>query len=365
MSRETAVYHGADDLPADVVELIAQAERESLTFGLPWYRNFLGSVAQPDDRVRFHVLRRDARARIVLPVFERGGGLPLHARIEALGNYYTSLYAPAVDETADDEDMSALLHSLRRGPPWLASLRLQPMDRDARAYRLLLAGLRRAGLLPFEFYCFGNWFLRVPADWAAYLASRTSKMRSNIKRMEKKLADDGGSVEIIVDRAHHARAVEAYERVYASSWKPQEPYPGFMPGLIARAGEGGWLRLGVVWLKGQPIAAQVWMVANGKADIYKVAYDEAFKDYSPGTVLTAQLMRHVIEQDRVTEVDYLIGDDAYKKTWMSDRRERWGVVAYNPRTLPGALGALRESLGRRLKPVIERLKARRKPASET
>ena len=57
-------------------------------------------------------------------------------------------------------------------------------------------------------------------------------------------------------------------------------------------------------------------------------------------------MRHVIEVDRVKEVDYLIGDDPHKQFWMSHRRERWGIVAYNPRTLTGALGLLREVLGR-------------------
>jgi hypothetical protein len=209
-------------------------------------------------------------------------------------------------------------------------------------------------LRPFEFYCFGNWYLAAPADWTAFLASRTSKMRSNVKRMEKKLAQEEGTVEIVRDRDDVARGLAAYEQVYARSWKQQEPYPGFMPGLIACAAEGGGLRLGIVWLRGQPIAAQVWLVSHGRAEIYKVAYDEAFKEYSPGTVLTARLMQHVIEVDRVREVDYLIGDDEYKRTWMSDRRERWGVVAYDPTTLAGAAGAAREWLGRQLKHAWQR-----------
>jgi CelD/BcsL family acetyltransferase involved in cellulose biosynthesis len=55
-----------------------------------------------------------------------------------------------------------------------------------------------------------------------------------------------------------------------------------------------------------------------------MAYDEAFAEYAPGTLLTSHLMEYVIDQDHVTEVDYLIGDDAYKKDWMSCRRGALG-----------------------------------------
>ena len=59
--------------------------------------------------------------------------------------------------------------------------------------------------------------------------------------------------------------------------------------------------------------------------------------FSAGTLLTAFLMAHTLDNDKVREVDYMIGDDAYKKGWMSHRRERWGIIAYNPSTPRGLL----------------------------
>ena len=86
-------------------------------------------------------------------------------------------------------------------------------------------------------------------------------------------------------------------------------------------------------------------MANGRAEIFKVAYDEAYKSHTAGTLLTAALMERVLDHDQVCEVDYLIGDDPYKKTWMSHRRERWGIAAYNPRTLVGLFGLARHLAG--------------------
>jgi CelD/BcsL family acetyltransferase involved in cellulose biosynthesis len=57
------------------------------------------------------------------------------------------------------------------------------------------------------------------------------------------------------------------------------------------------------------------------------------------------MMQHVIDVDEVVEVDYLVGDDPYKKDWMNHRRERWGIVAYNPSTFLGVVGIVRQVLG--------------------
>ena len=155
------------------------------------------------------------------------------------------------------------------------------------------------------------------------------------------------------------RMLADYQSVYASSWKQAEPHADFIPGLISLCARKGWLRMGVARLQGRAIAVQLWMVAQGKVEIYKLAYDEAYKAYSPGTLLTQLLMQHVFEQDAAVEIDYLIGDDDYKRGWMSQRRERWGIIAFNPRTLGGLVGWSREAIGRQ----VRRIKALRAPAA--
>ena len=61
--------------------------------------------------------------------------------------------------------------------------------------------------------------------------------------------------------------------------------------------------------------------------------------------MTAHLIEHSLEQDRVTAIDYLSGDDPYKQTWMSGRRERVGLIACNLGNPRGALIAAYEYAG--------------------
>lgn len=350
------VFAHPDAFPPDVQRFFTGAEVISVEFGVAWYRNLVNAVYQRHPGVRFYVLRRGGRPVAALPIL--AAEEPFGQRVESLSNYYTALYAPLVAPELKARDLLPLVFAVRKAHAPLSRIRLAPMDPQAHGYRVLLDALRLSGLVPFPFYCFGNWFLKVESDWPAYLAGRGGTLRNTIKRMGKKFAAEGGSLQLVQGVDEASAGLDAYERVYAASWKVAEPHVGFVPGLVQTCAERGWLRLGVAWLKDVPIAAQIWMVADGKAYIYKVAYHEDYKAFAPGTLLTSMLMQHAIETDSVREVDYLIGDDPYKKTWMSDRRERWGLVAYNPGSIRGLAGLAIEVAGRTVKSLRSRFQRR-------
>lgn len=347
--QRMTVYRHPGDFPAEVRSLFDAAERTSFEFGHKWYRNLLDAVYPGSDAPSFYVLWVDKVPIAALPllVTRKWNG----RYVESLTNFYSALYAPVLSESARAEHLLPLLRAIRRDHAPLASLRFAPMDPGTRSHQLLRQALELDGLKVFDFFCFGNWYLTGFSDWAKYLASRGGTLRSTIKRMGKKFGADGGTIEIVQSGPRLDPALQAYETVYANSWKLPEPYPQFVPGLIAACAEQNWLRLGVAWINNEPIAAQLWIVAGGRASIYKVAYDERFKAYAPGTLLTSHLMEHVLTVDNVSEVDYMIGDDKYKKTWMSDRRERRGLIAYNARSVAGVFGYCKELIGRAIRRV--------------
>ncbi len=355
------VFRHPDEFPADVAAFFAAAEMDNFEFGADWYRNFVDHVDGVAGQARFFVLRQGNAVTAALPLLQQRGSFPLRRELKSLANYYTALYSPLLSATSSADELALLLKSALRLAGSPDSLTFRPLDPQAPAYQLLLQALRLAGLPAYEFFCFGNWYEPVRQTWPAYLAERDGKIRSTIKRMGKKFAAEGGELTILTDAGDIERMLDDYQSVYGASWKQAEPHVNFIPGLISLCARKGWLRMGVARLQGRAIGAQLWMVAQGKVEIYKLAYDEAYKGYSPGTLLTQLLMQHVFEHDAAVEIDYLIGDDDYKRGWMSQRRERWGIIAFNPRTLGGLAGLAREALGR----MARRFKTQRSSAAAT
>lgn len=271
-------------------------------------------------------------------------------RLEGLSNFYTPLFGlangTAVDEAALDQHLKAL-----RKISGLSELRFAPMDSGGESFQVLSSCLRRAGWWVGDYFCFGNWYHAVTeGSWSDYLAKRPGRVRTTLARAERRLAKAGFHIEIVKDAGEPLeQAIQAFVAVYGTSWKTPEPYPEFIPGLCRMAAGKRYLRLGVLRMNEKPIAAQLWLVANATAYIVKLAYDPQFAHFSPGSVLTAAMFRHALDKDRVSCIDYLIGDDSYKTDWMSSRRERRGVIAFNPGSFPGLIGALRHFVGARLR----------------
>jgi CelD/BcsL family acetyltransferase involved in cellulose biosynthesis len=293
---------------------------------------------------------------LVLPLGPPAGGACLHLMagdggrgVQALSNYYTGLFGPVgpVADLGHDDWLRAVQSVRATAAP--VRWNLHPLSEKAAWSLDLERSLRRCGYWTDRYFCFGNWFQPVPpGGFAVYWAARPSALRNTVARARKRLDKQGDwRLEIVTQPGPAlAGAIEAYTAVYSRSWKTPEPNPLFMPSLIRLAAEQGWLRLGLVWVGGAPVAAQLWLVAGGKANIFKLAYVQGQEKLSAGSVLTAELMRHVMDVDRVGEVDFLSGDDAYKADWMAQRRERVGLVAFDQRHWRGWLAALRHRLGR-------------------
>ena len=353
-------------LPSSYQHLFEAAGNTWYDHSLAWFQNFERTALDDGDRVFIYGVERDSQAGEAVAAlamkFGRKQEIGLSGRgLSSLSSFYTISFGPAVDASAGDlgDALQALASFICSENPRWDFVHLRPLDPASAFYPVLMKSLQDAGMVVQTYSCFGNWYLEVRGlGFNEYLATLPPAMQNTIRRKSKKLEKTGRAhIDIVTGTEGLESAIESYERVYLSSWKRPEPYPNFVPGLIRTLADRGWLRMGVVYLEDQPIAAQVWIVNAGRATIYKLAHDEKFDEFSAGTVLTARLIQQVLDQDKVFEMDFGSGDDPYKKNWLSMCRKRRGIIAMNPRTWQGCAGIVRHVGGRAVKSAWQSLLA--------
>jgi len=271
-----------------------------------------------------------APARPLLVVAEDEHGvlaLPLTASpagLAACANWYSFWARPLTDAP-------------HRAVPLIAAAARSLADHGALDFAPLPT--REAGWMARGFRAAG-WFASVePAhvnrvlaldgrSHAEWFATRPGALRATVRRKGAK-----GRVACRILTGFDAEAWQAYEAIYAASWKPGEASPAFLRAFAEVESAAGRLRLGLATIGDTPVAAQVWTVEAGTAFIHKLAHRIDAREASPGTLLTAALMAHVIDRDGVATVDFGTGDDPYKADWMDEVRPRWRLVARHPAAL--------------------------------
>lgn len=277
-------------------------------------------------------------------------------RLEALSNYYSPVFAPLLAPGSAGAAANALGAYVAGNTTSADIVDLRPMNADSAFFKEARAALEGVGYWTDCYFCFHNWYLEVAGrNYDEYFRGLPGRIKNSVPRKRRRLEETGLAIKIVTGPSPDLEwAIAAYQQVYSGSWKRPEPYPEFIPSLCRLAAEKSWLRLGILSLKGVPVAAQLWLVKDGVAYIYKLAYLEEHAKQSVGTILTCAMMQWVIDADKVRIVDYGIGDDTYKREWMSHCRERHGLIAFNKSRPMGILAAARHFGGKAIKPLLRR-----------
>lgn len=331
-------------LPAGLAAIFDTGCGDSF-FALPaWYDLMARHGVADGSEIRVYTGERAGEAAALLLQTAAGSA---ERRLASLTNAYSVEHGVLRAPEADPESgLAAIVCEILGERPRWAGISLRELDPRDPAYRGTVAALRRAGLLVECMFQSGTWYEETAGvTFTDYLAARASELRNTWRRKRRKLALGGRlKTAFFADPVGIDQAIGDYDRIYAASWKPAEAFPRFIPALIRLAAEKGALRLGIYAIDGVPAAVQFWIVWRGRAVIYKLAHDRRFDDLSLGTLLTMEMTERVLTLDRPSEINFGRGDDPYKRLWLSQRRERWGIAAANPRTPRGlGLGLRREA----------------------
>jgi hypothetical protein len=322
MPVEVELFDDLDAVAHDAQGALDRALRASLFDRLDWYRLTVAHARPPGAPLILRARQGDASAWLFLAV--EG------AITRALSSWYTLHYGAILTAEAPitHKLTLALARALKRRR--IATVELYPLA----AGDLLPWAFRRAGWITRHQRAGVNWITNTEGlDFESWWAKRPSRLQHTAARKAKV-----GDLDITIHRDFDAAAWEHYEAIYRASWKPSEGSPAFLRALARQEGAAGTLRLGIAHRHGEPVAAQLWLVENGVATIHKLAYVESARALSPGTVLSMEMFRHVIDRDRPSLIDFGTGDDAYKADWMDERRPLFRVTAFNPFTAVGLAG---------------------------
>lgn len=316
-------YRQWRQLPPGIDDLFEQGARTSLFISQHWLETLYFNAFDNQNLLLASVVDED-RVLALLPLITHENG-----HWQSLSHRYTSFYSPLLATECQTDVLACLAEGLSQLA--FRSLRLEPFAEDDSNTQQLIKAMETAGFEHKRHFRFYNWILRTGGQpFDAYMQGRPTRLRNTIARKQRKLERDHG-YEIKMFRGNEVKkALSDYHSAYSASWKAYEQYGELFDALATKLSVPDWTRLAVLYAAQKPAAAQLWFVVHGKASIFRLAYDEDWKQYSPGSILTAYLMRYVIDTDEVEEIDFLNGNEAYKQDWMTERRERFGVVFFKP-----------------------------------
>jgi CelD/BcsL family acetyltransferase involved in cellulose biosynthesis len=160
-------------------------------------------------------------------------------------------------------------------------------------------------------------FIPLPGDYDKYLAGIDKKQRHEIRRklrnVEQSLAE--GDLYFVVDEDKLHGDTQAFIDMMAQDPNKRafltEKMQQHIHNTAQVAFNNGWLNLAFFTLDGQKAAANMSFNFNNRLWLYNSGWDWEYRDYSPGWVLVAYLIKWANENG-IEEFDFMRGDETYK-----------------------------------------------------
>jgi ribosomal protein S18 acetylase RimI-like enzyme len=335
------IYTSFQEVPHEVRHRLSYPKQPNFFLSFDWFSLLFETSLHQTLLPRIYVLldnQREPMGALFCAVARGGAG----RRLLSLTNFYTLEYSPSLVQDRRDKNaiVSQLIAYIAAERPRWHLIRLTFMKAGVLEVRSALGRLRESGFSVGSFFQYENWYFTSSGEtFQTYFSNRPSRLRNTITRKQKKLERTHNfRIKLI---GHESSQLEEVVRdfiaVYNGSWKQPEPFPNFIPMLATICAKLRILRLGVLYVAGRPAAGQLWITAERKAIIYKLAYDEQYRELGVGSVLSREMFRVAIDEDHVDEIDYGVGSELYKKDWMASVREIYGVEAFNQKSLIGLL----------------------------
>ena len=325
------------------------AERRGNAFLTPeWYFAWLRSYGTGADPAVIAVRAPAGDLRGIMPLARDRS---VRSRSLRFGGANLADHLHPVAARLEDEDVAAAAGA-RLGAEisgWSAIV-LDNVDADARWWRAMMAAAP-VSLAAISYRQTSLPQIQLPTSWEDYLAGRSRNFRSQLGRKLRALERDHqvrfrrtqGASELGGDLETFFRLHDARWDARGGSSSASERVRAFHADFTVAALERGWLRLWMLEVDGDTVAAWYGWRLGERYSYYLAGFEPRWADASVGLLLLAHTVHEAIDEG-ASEYDLLLGEEAYKQRFATATRPVETVIlarSFHPmRLLAGAEAAL-------------------------
>lgn len=350
-------FSSLGELPFPFQQLLKQRDSSDFLLGASWFRNLAKTALESGAGLRIYAAEESgssgqALAMLLLRAPAGQDGSIFHGKrlpcrsLAGLTNFQSIRFGLVVDETASNPlaGVEALARRIASEKPGWTMLDLSYLDGPP-VWREHFARALHACGWAVRTYTHSKVAFETDSvsSWDEFLRSRSKGFRKQLRNRESRLAR-AGEVRFELFKSggpELERGLADYDEIDRGCWKKAEMNSDFVPGLARAAAKQGALRLGILYLNGEPAAAEFWILSGGVASSLKGHYKSKFADKSVGQIAMSRILRHLMDRDGITEFDLGHGFSDYKKRWATKIRDLHGIAAFNLKTWGGVLMSAR------------------------
>jgi len=348
LPRKLAIYPASAGF--DMIEELEHLCARSIEPNVFFNPRFLApAMPRLEDReVRLAVIRdgdeERSRLRLLVPFSVEKPSIPLGVPVmRTWASPFGPLGTPLIDRDDPAGVIDDLFSILARPHLRLPRVFVLPDVRMDGPFAAMLRSLAESRGLPLTTTNeVERPFLQSTLDGEAYLraALRSHHLRE-FRRLRRRLGDLGRLEHVVARSPEEVRVgVEAFLTLEASGWKGKQRSAmvvdryraAFAREAVNGLAERDLSRVHLLTLDGKIIACLVVFVENGVAYTWKTAYDEAYAQYSPGTLLMIDVTASHLEDPNITATDSCAVPDhpIMSRLWMEHRPIGTFVVGLTP-----------------------------------
>ncbi len=302
-----------------------------------WTRAMLRNHLLAGDRVILLELARASETLALAPLVVRtmkvfGCPVRVLCPISDAYNTHSDLLSSSLDEQAIRTFMAALYEL----PVQWDVFRMSNLLEEHELVNHFSAALPRRAPLGHLRESHASYFLDLPSSYEEYLAARSAKFRSYLKRTERKIrAVCSVEMREFTDVADVDHAYEMLLEIERRSWKHAhgtaitavQRQIGFYRELCRGAAARGRLHLQVLLLNDQPAAHNLGYVRDDVYSYLKTSFVEAWKPFGVASFLRALLVRSLIER-RFRCLDFPAVPYEWERQWTETVRWHRTLTLY-------------------------------------